>query len=288
MEAISHLTTGIELLKTLPETPERTQQALTLYIGLGAALQVTKGHAAPEVEHAYTQARALCQQVGETPELVPVLFGLWRFYVTLLQLHTARELGETLLRLAQHADDQALMVIAHYALGWTWLCLGALPATRQHLEEGIARYTPDQRRAPVFRMGQDPGVGCRAFAALTLWSLGYPEQALAHIHAALALAHALAHPFSLAWARCYAAFVSQFRRDVPAVHEHAEAAVALSTAQGFPQWAAMGMSLRGWALAMQGQGEVGMAQVRQGVTAWQATGAKFFVPYFCTVLADVC
>jgi class 3 adenylate cyclase/predicted ATPase len=287
LEAISHFTTGIELLKSLPETPARTQHAVTLYIALGAALQVTKGHAALEVEHAYTQARALCQQVGETPELVPVLFGLWRFYVTLLQLHTARELGETLLRLAQHADDQALMVIAHYALGWTWLCLGVLPAARQHLEAGIARYTPDQRRAPVFRMGQDPGVGCRAFAALILWSLGYPEQALAHIHDALALAHALADPFSLAWARCYAAFVSQFRRDVPAVHEHAEAAVALSTAQGFPQWMAMGTSLRGWALAMQSQGEVGMAQVRQGITAWQATGAKFFVPYFCTLLAEV-
>ena len=288
LEAVSHFTTGIELLKTLPETPEHTQQSLTLHIALGAALQVTKGHAAPEVEHAYTQARALCQQVGETPELVPVLFGLWRFYVTLLQLHTARELGETLLRLAQHADDPALAVIAHYALGWTWLCLGAFPAARQHLEDGIARYTPDQRRTPVFRMGQDPGVGCRAFAALTLWSLGYPAQALVHIHDALALAHELAHPFSLAWARCYAAFVSQFRRDVPTVHEHAEVAVALSTAQGFPQWAAMGTSLRGWALALQGQGEVGMAQVRQGITAWQATGAKFFVPYFCTLLADVC
>ena len=75
LEAISHFTTGIELLQTLPETPEHTQQALTLYIALGAALQVAKGQAAPEVEHAYTQARALCQQVGETPQLVPVLFG---------------------------------------------------------------------------------------------------------------------------------------------------------------------------------------------------------------------
>ena len=80
LEAISHFTTGIELLKTLPETPEHTQHALTLHIALGAALQMAKGHAAPEVEHAYTQARALCQQVGETPELVPVLYGLWRFY----------------------------------------------------------------------------------------------------------------------------------------------------------------------------------------------------------------
>ena len=288
LEAISHLTTGIELLKTLPETPEHTQHALTLHIALGAALQMTKGHAAPEVEHAYTQARALCQQVGETPELVPVLFGLWRFYMVRPQLHTARELGETLLRLAQRADDPALAVIAHYALGLTWFCLGALPAARQHLEEGIARYTPDQRRAPVFRMGQDPGVACRAYAALTLWLLGYPEQALARLHEALALAHELSHPYSLAFARCLAAFVSQFRRDVPAVHEQAEAAVALSTEQGFPLWAAMGTSLRGWALAMQGQGEEGMAQVRQGIAAWRATGAALFVPYFCTLLADVC
>ena len=260
---------------------------MTLHIALGAALQMTKGHAAPEVEHAYTQARALCQQVGETPELVPVLFGLWRFYVARPQLHTARELGETLLRLAQHAHDPALAVIAHYALGATWFCLGALPAARQHLEEGIARYTPDQRRAPVFRMGQDPGVGCRAYAALTLWLLGYPEQALARLHEALALAHELSHPYSLAFARCWAAFVSQFRRDVPAVHEQAEAAVALSTEQGFPLWAALGTSLRGWALAMQGQGEEGMAQVRQGIAAWRATGAALLVPYFCTLLADV-
>ena len=206
VEAISHVTTGIELLKTLPETPEHTQQALTLHIALGAALQMAKGQAAPEVEHAYTQARALCQQVGETPELVPVLFGLWRFYLVRSQLHTARELGETLLRLAQRADDPALAVIAHYALGVTWFCLGALPAARQHLEEGIARYTPDQRRAPVFRMGQDPGVGCRAYAAWTLWLLGYPEQALARLHEALALAHELSHPFSLACARCWAAY----------------------------------------------------------------------------------
>jgi predicted ATPase/class 3 adenylate cyclase len=89
LEAISHCTTGIELLKSLPETPEHTQQALTLHTALGAALLITKGQGAPEVEHAYSQARALCQQVGETPELIPVLFGLWRFYVVRPQLHTA-------------------------------------------------------------------------------------------------------------------------------------------------------------------------------------------------------
>jgi predicted ATPase/class 3 adenylate cyclase len=288
LEAISHLTTGIELLKTLPETPERTQQAVTLHIALGAALLMTKGHAAPEVEHAYTQAYTLCQQVGETSELVPVLFGLWRFYNTRSQFHTARELGETLLRLAQGGHDPALAVLAHYTLGFTCFCLGALPAARLHLEEAIARYTPDQRRTPVFRMGGDPGVACRVHAAQTLGLLGYPEQALAYLHDALTLAHALSHPFSLAIAGCYAAIVSQHRHDVLAVYVHAEAAVALATAQGFPLWATVGTTMRGWALALQGEGETGMAQVLQGITAYRATGAALFVPYFCTLLADVC
>jgi predicted ATPase len=252
---------------------------------------MTKGHAAPEVEQAYTQAHALCQQVGETPQLVPVLFGLWRCYISQLQLHTAREIGETLLRLAQRAHDPALAVVAHYALGVTWLWLGVLPTARQHLEEGIVQYTPDQRRALVFRMGHDLGVGCWAHAAILLWVLGYPAQALAHIHEALALAHALSHPYSLAWGRCWEAFVSQLRpqlrRDVSAVHAQAEAAVTLSTVQGILQWAAFGTSVRGWALAIQGQGEEGLAQVRQGIAAWRATGAAWFVPYLCSVLADV-
>jgi predicted ATPase len=226
--------------------------------------------------------------VGETPELVPVLFGLWRFYVTRSQLHTARELGDTLLRLAQRTDDPALAVVTHYALGTTWLWLGALPTARQHLEEGITRYTPDQRRASVFRIGHDLGVGCRLHAALSLWLLGYPNQALAGLHEALALAHELSHPYSLAFARCWVAIVYQFRGDVPAAHGQAEAAVALSTEQGFPLWAAWGTSVRGWALAMQGQGEEGLTQARQGSAAWQATGAALLVPYFCTVLAEIC
>ena len=239
------------------------------------------------MEHTYTQARVLCQQVGETPELGPVLYGLWRFYVVRSQLHTARETGETLLRLAHQAHDPTLSVIAHHALGQTWCYLGAFPAARQHLEEGIARYTSDQRRTLGFRMGFDPGVGCRAFAALTLWLLGYPEQALARLHEALALAHALSHPYSLGLARCLATFVSQCRRDVQAVHKHAEATIALATEQGFPLWAGLGTSLRGWALAMQGQDEDGMAQLRQGIASFRATGAALYAPYLCTLLAEV-
>jgi adenylate cyclase len=163
-----------------------------------------------------------------------------------------------------------------------------LAVARRHLEEGIARYTPAQSSAPGFRMGSDPGVGCRFYAAQTLWLLGYPVQALAHLHEALTLAHALAHPLSLAWMRCRAAIFFQFCRDVVAVHEHAEAAVALTTKQGATQWVAQGTVFRGWALAMQGQGEVGLAQVHQGITTVRARGQTLFVPYLYIVLADIC
>jgi DNA-binding winged helix-turn-helix (wHTH) protein/predicted ATPase len=287
VEAVAHLTTGLEVLKTLPDTPECSQQELMLHIALGAALLVTKGHAASEVEHAYTQAYALCQQVGEAPQLAQALFGLWRFYIAQPQLHTAREIGETLLRLAQRAHDPALSVIAHCALGITWMWLGVLPAARTHMEECITRYTPDQGHAMVFRIGQDPGVNCRAYAAIILCLLGYPDQALVRLHDALALAHELSHPFSLAFAQGQAAIVSQLRRDVPAVYKHADVCIALSIEQGFPFWAAEGTVYRGWALSMGGQGEEGMAQVRQGIAAWRATGAALWVPYLCTVLAEV-
>jgi predicted ATPase len=163
-----------------------TLELLSLLVALGAALQMAKGLAAPEVERAYTQAYAWCQQVGETPALVPVLLGLWRFYLARSQLHTTRELGDTLLRLAQRAEDRALAVLAHYALGVTSFWLGALPAARMHLTEGIARDTPDQRRTPAFRLGADPGVACRSYAAATLWSLRYPEQALARLRQGMA------------------------------------------------------------------------------------------------------
>jgi predicted ATPase len=191
------------------------------------------------------------------------------------------------LRLAQQTQDPARAVTAHQALAATWFWLGALPAARQHVEEGIALYTSEQNRALVLPIGQDPGVACRAFAALILWLLGYPDHALTRLHDALALALELAHPYSLGFARVWATLVSQFRRDVSAVHEQADATVTLSTEQGFPVWAALGTSLRGWALAMQGQREAGMAQVRQGITALQATGQALNIPYLRTLLADV-
>ncbi|HEV8713083.1 MAG TPA: hypothetical protein VGX03_09670 [Candidatus Binatia bacterium] len=123
--------------------------------------------------------------------------------------------------------------------------------------------------------------------ALTLWLLGYPDQALQQSHAALALSQELAHPYSRAIALGWAAFLSQHRRDERATQEQAEAVIALSAEQGFLTYLAWGTILGGWALAAQEQGEEGIAQIRRGLAAYQATGQKVYWPGFVSLLAEV-
>jgi predicted ATPase len=194
LEAIGHLTTGLALLATFPETQARAQQELSLQMALGPALIATKGPAAPEVEQTYALARALCQQVGETPQLFPTLRGLCWFYRTRGGLLTARELGEQLYRLAQRTAEPTHLLEAHDALGSTLFFLGEYAAARTHLEQGIALADPTAQRAQALRYGVAPGMWCLAFAAWALWSLGYPAQAVRRSQEALAQAQELAHP----------------------------------------------------------------------------------------------
>ena len=287
LEAISHLTKGLEVLRTLPDSPERLQHELDLQITLGQALTVTKGYAAPEVGHTYARARELCQQVGETPQLFPVLRGLWNFYVIRMELRTGRELAEQLLSLAQRAQDPALLQQAHSALAGALVHLGEFSATQAHLQQGLALYDPQQHRALAFRLGYDLRVFFLAYMTRPLWLLGYPDQALQRSHEALTLAQELAHPFSLAYALNFAAWVHQFRREGEATQARAEVTIALAREQGFSLWLALGTVLWGWALAEQGQSDAGVIQIREGMAAYRATGAEVDRSYCLALLAEV-
>jgi predicted ATPase len=286
-EAVSHLTKGLEVLKSLPDSPGRAPQELTLQITLGAALQTTKGYVAPEVENVYGRARELCRQVGETPQLFAVLNGLRRFYYVRGRLQTTHELNEELLRLAQQAQDKLLLVLAHQALGAILFSLGELVSAREHLEQGLTLYDPQRHHSYLLLYGEDPGVVCLGFAGLALMLLGYPEQAVRKSHEALTLARELSHPYSVAWALSYVGFVHQLRQEGQAAQEWEEAAITFSTEQGYAQsWMAWQTILRGWALTAQGQREEGIAQMRHGLTAHLGTGMELWQPYFLALLAE--
>ncbi|HEV8714312.1 MAG TPA: adenylate/guanylate cyclase domain-containing protein [Candidatus Binatia bacterium] len=285
VEAVAHLTRGLEVLKTLPDTPERVQQELTLQLVLSNALFAVKGYAAPGVEKAMTRARELCQQLGETPQLFPVLWRLVVFYFNRGEVRTAHELAEQMMRLAQSVQDQYLLSWAHKALGWTWYFLGELTSTRMHAEQAIALYDPQKHPPSIVGM-EDPRLDCLSYAAWTLWQLGYPDQALTKSQEAVALAKGLSRPFSLALALGFAAWFHSFRRAEQLAREQAEAVITLSTEQGFPYWLANGTMVRGGALTEQGQVEEGIAHIQQGLAAFRAMGAEVGVTWSLAMLAE--
>jgi predicted ATPase len=285
-EAIAHLKQGLALVQSLAATPEHLQQELDLQTVLGPTLMAVQSPVAPEVEQTYARARVLCQRVGITPKLVWALEGLWAYYLVRGKFDTAGELGEQLLDLAQHLHSPVAFAVAHQALGLTRFYLGELLQAATHLEAGVAYYALQPRRSQAVRGIHDPGVMCHAFAGLAAGLLGYPDQALLRIETTLQLAQELAHPYSLAFAHCAAAVVHQYRREARETAAQAEAAIAVAREQGFPLWAAMGTVLRGWALTFQGQIDAGIADMRQGIAIWGATGAANVVPYYHALLAE--
>ena len=285
-EAISHLNKGLELLKTLPDTLDRTQQELTLQRMLGVALLATKGFGAREVEHAYARARELCQRVGDTQQVFPVLFGLWGFYHTAADLQTAREIAEQLLTLAQPQHDSQDLVAAHFAYGNTLHRLGEFVSARCHLEQGIALYDPQQHRSHVLLYGQDPGMSCLGFTAMVMWLLGYPDQASQLSTELVTMAQDVSDPFSLAYALNLAGRLLVFRREWHLVQEQSEATLTRSTEQGFAFHLAAGETMRACALTMQHPTKEGVAQIHQGLTARQTIGLKAGFPWLA-ILADV-
>src|SRR5215813_368797 len=287
-EVISTLARALALLTQWPDTLERTHQELALLTALGPALIATQGYAAPDVEETYVRARALCQHLEETSQRFPTLLGLAVYFATRAELQAARALAAQLLSLAERTQDPTALVEAHYALGIIAFWSGAFAPAGAHLQQGIVHYQRQQHLTHLALFGQDAGAVCLCRAAVALWFLGYPEQALRRGREALALAQQLAHPYTLAYIQHWVALLYTWRREVHEVRQWADAVMALALEQGFPYWSTQGTILQGWVRSEQGQVQEGLAQIHQGVVGLQATGEAVLWPYFVGLLAAAC
>jgi predicted ATPase len=286
-EAIGQLNRGVERVAKLPETRERGQQELLLQLALGEALVVTRGYTAPEVEHAYARARDLCEQVDEAPQLVRALLGLHQNRLARAELDKGWELAEQLLRLARETRDSAHLLLARVAMGETSFFRGELHQAQEHLEEGIARYDPQEYRAHEYLYGSaDPGVWALYYLSSTLWTLGYPDRASMRSREVLALARELSHPFSQGLALLAVGGIERLRGESKAVLEAADAAIALSNEHGFPEGVALGTFMRACSLADQGQPQEGIAGMRTILEGLRAAGLVVGSSAFLTILAE--
>ena len=283
LEAIAYLTKGIATLHELPDNAARARRELPLQVSLGHANIVAKGHGAAEAEAAYSRALALCEPLGDVPELAPALFGLWRFYVVARPLDESHAVIMRLRRLAQEKQDTKLLVVAHYGLGYTTFCMAKFADSRRNLEAGIAGYLPAQRSAEIYRAGQDPGVACHAYLAMTEWFLGFPERAQSRMRESVAHAEELGDPFSLAYALCYtgAVVTEACGGDTDAVVERG---LGVATEGGFALWVALANVHRTSLRFDQQRSDAALEELRQSVAAIPRMGVLINMPYFMSFL----
>jgi predicted ATPase len=288
-EAEAFFKEGLSLLATLPDSLERKKQELSLQTALGHTLRGTKGYNVSEVERSYNRARALAYEVGQTEQILPVLRGLQEYYSNQRQHRQAQALAQEFYDLVQQERlDLAHLVMAHRMTGITSLQLGELVSARDHFEQALALYDPQQNDFLKTHYGQDhPVVGGLNYLSLTLWYLGYPDQALARSQEALALAQTLSQPRMLAQALLCSAQLHQLGSDIELAQTQMEALMAISTNQGFPYWLLFATFFRGWALTKsvpsdQDQAEAGIAQMRQALSDYRGGPSR---PHNLTLLA---
>ena len=285
-EATSHLTKGLELIPLLANEKIRAGLELELQATLALALSGSKGFAVPEVEQAYIRARALCDQIGSTPQLFPVLWGLFLFHWVRGHLETARSNADEMLRIAEQANDAALLLISHFSLGSVLWHIGDNRAALFHLLQAQTQYNEKAHAPLASAYGQDFGVWTLSYLEHVQLSLGYPEKGARAIGEALALGRRLNHPLSLCNALTFNALSCSHRRDPASTHKFSEELRRLAGEHGFPQYQALAALNGGWALAHLGSANEGVELGQQGNFAWHALGADVALPLNLTAHAE--
>ncbi len=295
LEAIAHLRRGIELLQDNPGIRNRAKLELELRVALGRPLIAAKGYAVPEVEDNYLRALALVRALDDKPKVFDAIQGLWVCYFIRGDLTKAHDLGAQLLDMAEQAQHEhavareqreaGILIEAHRMLGQTLFYHGKFAAARDHLARGMALYDPQLHHSLVETHGIDPGIVCSSYFGYVHWFLGLSDLARDYSRRALAEAKRMNHPFTLAFALAFRAYLCQHLGDVEGTLDHAESALTIASEHGFTHWQHQATILKGWALAERGDVDAGLGQIRLALEAYEATESRLASPWFRSLLA---
>ncbi|TPQ43854.1 adenylate/guanylate cyclase domain-containing protein [Cupriavidus pinatubonensis] len=285
-EAVRQFGEALALLARQPDTPARARQELAVRLAIGPALIAARGFASREVEATYMRALALYEQLDDMLQSFPAQVGLRTYFSISAEHAKAYRLGKGLVRLAERAGNAEWLAEAHVSLATTLYYAGRFRIANVHFDHALAHYQSGARQIHPNFHGVDPEVRALSLSALVRWNLGDAAQARARSQRAITLARGLSHPFTLAHTLCIVAHLHEFLREAQTTLDLAEAAIALSTEQGFPHWSAWATALRGQALVRMGRHDQGIADIQSGMAAYLATGARLGQSHFLTLLAE--
>ena len=268
-EAITRLSSALELLKRLPNDDARARQELSVQSVLGRSLAVVKGFAAPELESVYARARELCAQIRDPALTFRIFYGQWLLRWWKLELNTALELADEILAAAEDVKDPAMLLSGNCARGTALFFLGEMVSANEHQEKALAVFEP---RQPLPEELEARRLDALSFLYFSLWGLGYPDRAWTISREMLEMAQRSSDPNVLAQASCFEAIHNLVRGDSTEAQKHAEESMALAEERGLVSFSAMATTVNGAALIAQGRREEGIDGMRRGISAWRATG----------------
>ena len=267
-EAIGNLSRGLALLETLHESPERDARELAIVCALGAAYIASRGYSADGVGPVFARARELSERVGQPPQVFASMFGSWVFHFTRGDFRRCTELANEGMEFANRLGDRGIVMEALKWVGQTMLYRADFAGARDRLAMAVDQYdSPENKRDWAAYTNTDPRVANRCHLAMSLWHLGFPDQALTTNREMRKLARAIRHPFTLAYALHHTGLLQQCCRLGVDVQAAGEESFAISTDQGFAWWTASGTFYKGAGLLLQGQLEEAIPLIRKGVNA---------------------
>ncbi len=285
VEAIVHIRRGLALLPAIEEDTLRLEQELALKLALGPVLITTQGAGTREVTDLYTRALELCQETPQSPLHFIAHWGWWR---TTMDHRAGLKRADKLISLAQTLGKPDLTVQAHHCQWATLYMIGSHEACLQHTEAGLALYDParDSVHSGLFG-GHDAKVCALGESALSLWMLGDYEFADARAEAALDWAAQLSHVGSRVHAMDYALVLQKFKRNYEQVERQAMELASFAKEQRLKVFYAKGNFFCGWARALQGRVNEGLAQMLDGIKSERAADTPHDFALYYEMLAQV-
>jgi predicted ATPase len=285
-EALTLAERGLDGIRALPEGAERLQLELGLQMIRGLALRSVKGWAAPELESTFTRARALCQALGDPPELFPVLWNLTFFNMIRGDLDVVREQTATLMRQAEQSSQRGFLMAVHHVAGVAAEFTGDFVESHRLLERARELHDPAQHEHYTATFGIDPGMVARAMSGRPLWALGYPDRAIERGRETIALGRAQRQPVTLVFALLVAQGIHLYRGEAAEAIALGDEIIALCDEYEFPQEAEWARGFQGSAMAVSGRAAEGAAQLRASLDELHALRSGLTRTMFLSLHAD--
>ena len=285
-EALTLAHRGMEMLKALPDAPERAPRELMHIMAISLATHPLRGYAAPELEQQYRRMEELCDRIGDQPQIFGALCALGAFRFMRSEMRPAIGLIDRMFPIAEAADNNVMRIWTEWGYGASLAHMGDLETARAHLERGISFYTPALHPGLMVMTGFDAGIACLFQQARVLSAMGYPDTAVRRVDDALSLARKTGHPLMILFTMVFAAWTRQLRDEPEHVLAITTDGLRLVDQYGFPHLVAWLSGFHGWAEARTGDAAAGEQRVREGLGISAAIGVALMGPDYTAMLAE--